>query len=56
MPMQGLSLSNTVGGAIYSNRTLEQGKNFYCGEVGYMTIIPDEKTYYCKKSGCLVLC
>lgn len=48
-----LSLSNTVGGAIYSNGHLEQGKNFRCGEVGHMTIVPEGKSCYCGKHGCL---
>lgn len=48
-----LSLSNTVGGAIYSNGSLEQGDNFRCGEVGHMTIVPDGETCYCGKQGCL---
>ena len=36
-----LSLSNTVGGAVFSNGMLEQGRNFRCGEVGHMTVVPD---------------
>ncbi len=48
-----LSLSNTVGGAIFSSHELIQGKNFRCGEVGHMTIIPDGEQCYCKKRGCL---
>lgn len=48
-----LSLSNTVGGAVYSNGRLEQGRNFRCGEVGHMTIVPDGKVCYCGKHGCL---
>ena len=48
-----LSLSNTVGGAVYSNGTLEQGENFRCGEAGHMTIVPDGERCYCGKSGCL---
>lgn len=48
-----LSLSNTVGGAFYSNGKLEQGRNFRCGEVGHMTVVPDGKVCYCGKSGCL---
>ncbi len=48
-----LSLSNTVGGAVYSNGRLEQGKNFRCGEVGHMTIVPDGKSCYCGKYGCM---
>lgn len=48
-----LSLSNTVGGAVYSNGTLEQGRNFRCGEVGHMTVVPDGEICYCGKYGCL---
>jgi predicted NBD/HSP70 family sugar kinase/predicted transcriptional regulator len=48
-----LSLSNTVGGAVYSNGRLEQGRNFRCGEVGHMTVVPGGKVCYCGKSGCL---
>ena len=48
-----LSLSNSVGGAVFSNNELIQGKGFRCGEVGHMTIIPDGETCYCGKSGCL---
>lgn len=48
-----LSLSNTVGGAIFSDKELVQGKSFRCGEVGHMTVIPDGKTCYCGKKGCL---
>ncbi|EJO5346716.1 ROK family transcriptional regulator [Clostridium botulinum] len=48
-----LSLSNTVGGAIFNCNELIQGKNFRCGEVGHMTIVPDGVSCYCGKSGCL---
>ena len=48
-----LSLSNTVGGAVYSNGKLEQGRNFRCGEAGHMTIVPEGKACYCGKYGCL---
>ena len=48
-----LSLSNTVGGAVYSNGKLEQGRNFRCGEAGHMTVVPDGKACYCGKYGCL---
>ena len=48
-----LSLSNTVGGAVYSNGRLEQGRNFRCGEAGHMTIVPDGNLCYCGKYGCL---
>ncbi|MDE5933122.1 MAG: ROK family protein [Lachnospiraceae bacterium] len=48
-----LSLSNTVGGAVFSRHELIQGKNFRCGEVGHMTIAADGEYCYCGKQGCL---
>lgn len=48
-----LSLSNSVGGAIYSEKKLIQGKEFRCGEVGHMTLVPDGCTCYCGKKGCM---
>lgn len=48
-----LSLSNTVGGAVFSNGKLEQGNHFRCGEVGHMTIVPEGEQCYCGKRGCL---
>ncbi|MDO4340251.1 MAG: ROK family transcriptional regulator [Eubacteriales bacterium] len=48
-----LSLSNTVGGGIFSSGEVEQGNHFHCGEVGHMTVIPDGKPCYCGKKGCL---
>ncbi|MDE7313099.1 MAG: ROK family protein [Eubacterium sp.] len=48
-----LSLSGTVGGAVYSSGRLEQGSHFRCGEAGHMTIVPDGEACYCGKNGCL---
>lgn len=48
-----LSLSNTVGGAMFTNNELVQGKNFRCGEAGHMTVVPDGEECYCGKKGCL---
>lgn len=48
-----LSLSNSVGGAIYSEKALIQGKSFRCGEVGHMTLVPGGRTCYCGKDGCM---
>lgn len=48
-----LSLSNTVGGAVFYKNELIQGKNFRCGEVGHMTVVPDGERCYCGKKGCL---
>lgn len=48
-----LSLSNTVGGAVFEHRGLVQGDHFRCGEVGHMIVIPDGEPCYCGKKGCL---
>lgn len=48
-----LSLSNTVGGAVFSRNELVQGNNFRCGEVGHMTVVAGGETCYCGKKGCL---
>lgn len=48
-----LSLSNTVGGAVYSRNELVQGSHFRCGEVGHMTIVMNGRRCYCGKEGCL---
>lgn len=48
-----LSLSNTVGGAVYNKKELMQGKNFRCGEVGHMTLFVDGEGCYCGKRGCM---
>lgn len=48
-----LSLSNTVGGAVFNYNELMQGNNFRCGEAGHMTIIPEGVQCYCGKKGCL---
>ncbi len=48
-----LSLSNTVGGAIFGGNELIQGRNFRCGEVGHMTVVIDGERCYCGKRGCL---
>ena len=48
-----LSLSNTVGGAVFNQDELVQGRNYRCGEVGHMTIVPDGTRCYCGKEGCL---
>ncbi len=37
-----LSLSNTVGGAIFHDGNLLPGDAFRCGEAGHMTLIPAE--------------
>ena len=48
-----LSLSNTVGGAVFHHGTLVQGSSFRCGEAGHMTIHPGGRKCYCGKLGCL---
>lgn len=48
-----LSLSNTVGGAIFDDHNLIQGNHYRCGEVGHMTVIPHGRQCYCGKRGCL---
>ena len=48
-----LSLSNTVGGAIFYRKELIQGNHFRCGEVGHMTVVADGESCYCGKKGCL---
>lgn len=48
-----LSLSNTVGGALFAKGELSQGKNFRCGEAGHMTLVPEGDLCYCGKKGCL---
>lgn len=48
-----LSLSNTVGGAVFDSDRLVQGDHFRTGEVGHMTLVPDGKICYCGKRGCL---
>lgn len=48
-----ISLSSTVGGAVFEYGDLVQGKEYRCGEVGHMTIIPDGDSCYCGMKGCL---
>lgn len=48
-----ISLSNTVGGAIFDSGELIQGDGFRCGEVGHMTVVPGGASCYCGKLGCL---
>ncbi|WP_342758974.1 ROK family transcriptional regulator [Kineothrix sedimenti] len=47
-----LSLSNSVGGAIFLNNELYYGNHFRSGEFGHMLIEPDGKQCYCGKCGC----
>ncbi len=48
-----LSLSNTVGGAIYVNDEIYMGDNFKSAEFGHMVIEPNGRTCYCGKCGCM---
>lgn len=48
-----LSLSNTVGGAIYMNNSIYMGDNLKSAEFGHIIIRPDGKSCYCGKNGCV---
>lgn len=48
-----LSLSNTVGGAIFFDGRLYPGNNFKSGEFGHMVIRKNGKKCYCGKKGCM---
>lgn len=48
-----LSLSNTVGGAIYLNGGIYHGMNFRSAEFGHMILVPGGKPCYCGKKGCM---
>ncbi len=47
-----LSLSNTVGGALFADGEINKGSHFHCGEAGHMTIVPGGELCYCGKRGC----
>lgn len=48
-----LSLSETVGGALIDSGRLCEGINSRAGEIGHVTIIPNGRTCYCGKDGCV---
>lgn len=48
-----LSLSNTVGGAVYIHDEIYMGDNFKSAEFGHMVIEPGGRTCYCGKKGCM---
>lgn len=48
-----LSLSNTVGGALYLNSAVYAGKQFRAGEFGHMVLVPEGRECYCGKKGCM---
>ncbi|MGN0833174.1 MAG: ROK family protein [Kiritimatiellia bacterium] len=47
-----LSLSNTVGGAIFQNGALRLGDNRRAGEFGHVTLHPAGAACYCGRRGC----
>lgn len=48
-----LSLSNTVGGAIYFGQALYPGDHFRSAEFGHMVLVPGGLACYCGKKGCV---
>lgn len=48
-----LSLSNTVGGAVFLHDRLYLGENFKSAEFGHMVIEKDGRACYCGKKGCV---
>ncbi|MFR0923673.1 MAG: ROK family transcriptional regulator [Butyricicoccaceae bacterium] len=48
-----LSLSNSVGGSIFTGGSLYGGEHLRAGEFGHMTLVPDGRPCYCGKRGCL---
>lgn len=47
-----LSLSNSVGGAIYLNQEIYKGNHFRSGEFGHFIIEVNGRECYCGKKGC----
>ncbi|MCH4031185.1 MAG: ROK family transcriptional regulator [Lachnospiraceae bacterium] len=48
-----LSLSNSIGGAVFVDGHLYRGTNQRSGEFGHMRIVPGGKKCYCGQRGCL---
>ena len=48
-----LSLSNSVGGSIFTGGSLYAGEHLRAGEFGHMTLVPDGRSCYCGKRGCV---
>ncbi|WWR15972.1 ROK family transcriptional regulator [Lachnospiraceae bacterium JLR.KK008] len=48
-----LSLSNSVGGAVFLNEEIYYGDHFRSAEFGHMVIEPGGKQCYCGKHGCM---
>ncbi|MCI8551024.1 MAG: ROK family transcriptional regulator [Lachnospiraceae bacterium] len=48
-----LSLSNTVGGAIYMGGMIYKGAHFRSAEFGHMILVPGGRPCYCGRKGCM---
>lgn len=48
-----LSLSDTVGGAVFIGNCLYEGDNFRSAEIGHMRLVPNGRLCYCGKKGCV---
>ncbi len=48
-----LSLSDTVGGAIYMGGGIYRGSHYRSAEFGHMVLVPGGRPCYCGKNGCL---
>ena len=48
-----LSLSNSVGGAVFIDGKLYKGKNQRSGEFGHMRLVPGGRRCYCGQNGCV---
>ena len=48
-----LSLSDTVGGAVFIENRLYEGDNFRSAEIGHMRLVPEGRLCYCGKRGCV---
>lgn len=52
-PMVYLSLSNSVGGAIFMNGQMYKGENWRGAEFGHMKLVPNGRLCYCGGYGCM---
>lgn len=48
-----LSLSGSVGGAVFNEGSLYAGQNLRAGEWGHTTVVPNGRQCYCGNRGCL---
>lgn len=48
-----LSLSNSVGGAVFMDGKLYYGEDMRSGEFGHMTLVPGGRRCYCGNEGCV---